>query len=51
VANPAPASSVTLAPAQDEDGPLIVTTGVAVTVTVVGADVAEHPAASVTVTE
>ena len=46
--------SVTLPPVQKVVGPLAVTTGVegfAFTVTVVAADVAEHPLALVTVTE
>jgi hypothetical protein len=49
-AKPGPASSVTLLFAQVDDGPLIVTAGLGLTVTLVGADVPEQPLAFVTVT-
>jgi hypothetical protein len=51
VANPAPASSVTLPPVQVEKGPLIETAGGCVSVTAVAAEVPLQPAAAVAVTE
>ena len=49
-AKPGPASSVTFPLPQTKFGPLIVTVGAGLTVTVAGDDVAEHPPAFVTVT-
>jgi hypothetical protein len=49
-AKPAPASRVTVPDPQIDDGPVMLTTGLGLTVTLTGADVPPQPLAFVTVT-